>query len=232
MTNVGLSITLPTLRVPESRPRVPFLRLIRPSNLHLAILNCYRENSDDKLICIPLWDDGHSRFHRLKIRLPPKHELLKPHYRNWARSINMYITPVHSHHSVFSSYQRADGTSATVPLPRRPSSAPTGPPPAWKNTPIIRHSSLRTILSLGYTLAGNLVNMLLIFIPLGILAVIYEWSSTTVFVLNYLAIVPLARFLSFTTKALSSKVEQLLGRDAGMLVDATFGNAVLVVSNE
>ncbi|KAE8443887.1 hypothetical protein EG329_001296 [Mollisiaceae sp. DMI_Dod_QoI] len=63
-----------------------------------------------------------------------------------------------------------------------------------------------------------------------ILAAVYEWSSTTVFVLNYLAIVPLARCLSFTTKALSSKVEQLLGRDAGMLVDATFGNAVLVVS--
>jgi hypothetical protein len=231
MTNVGLSITLPTLRVPESQPRVPFLQLIRPSNLHLAILNCYRENSDDKLICIPLWDDGHSQFHRLKIRLPLEHELLEPHHRNWARSINMYITPVHSHHSVFSSYQRTDGASATVPSPRRPSTAPPGPPPAW-NTPTIGPWPLRTILSLGQALASSFVNMLLICIPLGILAVIYEWSSTTVFVLNYLAIVPLARFLSFTTKALSSKVEQLLGRDAGMLVDATFGNAVLVVSNE
>lgn len=91
---------------------------------------------------------------------------------------------------------------------------------------------MRTILSLGQALASSFVNMLLICIPLGIMAVIYEWSSITIFVLNYLAIVPLARFLSFTTKALSSKVEQLLGRDAGMLVDATFGNAVLVVSDE
>jgi len=81
-------------------------------------------------------------------------------------------------------------------------------------------------------MTNNFVNMLLIFTPLGIIAVIYKWSSITVFVLNYLAIVPLARFLSFTTKALSSKVEQLLGRDAGMLVDATFGNAVLVVSDK
>lgn len=232
MTNVGLSITLPTLRVPESQPRVPFLQLIRPSNLHLAILNCYRENSEDRLICIPLWDDGHSQFHRLKIRLPPKHELLKPHHRNWARSINMFITPVHSHHSVFSSYQRTDGTSTTVPSPRRPSTAPPGPPPAWKNTPTVGNWYLRTIFSLGHVLASNFVNTLLICIPLGILAAIYEWSSTTVFVLNYLAIVPLARFLSFTTKALSSKVEQSVGRDAGMLVDATFGNAVLVVSDE
>jgi hypothetical protein len=224
MTNVGLSITLPTLSVSESRPRVPFLQLNRPSNLHFAILNCYRENSEDKSICIPLWDDGHSQFHRLNIPIPEEHKLLEPRHRNWARSIKMYITPVHSHHSVFNC------TSATVPLPRRPSTAQLVSPPPWM-TPT-RPWPLRTILSLRKALASSYVNVLLICIPLGILAVTYEWSSITVFVLNYLAIVPLARFLSFTTKALSSKVEQLLGRDTGMLLDATFGNAVLIVSDE
>jgi len=227
MTNVGLSITLPTLHVQESQSRLSSLQINRHSNLHIAILNCYRENAQDKLICIPLWNDGYSQFHRLKKCLLLEHKPLESHHRNLARNINMFITPVHSHHRAISSYQRTD-----LPISRHPSEAPPGPLPAWKNTSTTRYWSLRTIFSLGYALAGSFVNILLICIPLGILAAVYEWSSTAVFVLNYLAIVPLARFLSFTTRALSSKMEQSLDRNAGMLVDATFGNAVLVVSDE
>lgn len=71
------------------------------------------------------------------------------------------------------------------------------------------------------------VNVLLFFVPLGIIAGLSEWSPTVVFTLNFLAIVPLAAILSFATEEISSK----LGETLGGLLNATFGNAVeLIVS--
>ena len=77
------------------------------------------------------------------------------------------------------------------------------------------------------TLASNYVNILLIFVPLGIIAGVAEWSPVSVFVLNFFAIIPLAGLLSFATEELSVK----LGETLGGLMNATFGNAVeLIVS--
>jgi Ca2+:H+ antiporter len=77
------------------------------------------------------------------------------------------------------------------------------------------------------TLASNYVNVLLVFVPLGIIAGALGWNPTTVFVLNFFAIVPLASLLSFATEELSAK----LGETIGGLMNATFGNAVeLIVS--
>jgi Ca2+:H+ antiporter len=77
------------------------------------------------------------------------------------------------------------------------------------------------------TLASNYVNVLLIFVPLGIIAGAMGWNPTSVFVLNFLAIMPLASLLSFATEELSVK----LGETLGGLMNATFGNAVeLIVS--
>jgi len=77
------------------------------------------------------------------------------------------------------------------------------------------------------TLASNYVNVLLVFVPLGIIAGALGWNPTTVFALNFLAIVPLAALLSFATEELSAK----LGQTIGGLMNATFGNAVeLIVS--
>lgn len=77
------------------------------------------------------------------------------------------------------------------------------------------------------TLASNYVNVLLVFVPLGIIAGALEWSPTAVFILNFVAIMPLAALLSFATEELSAK----LGQTLGGLCNATFGNAVeLIVS--
>jgi Ca2+:H+ antiporter len=76
-------------------------------------------------------------------------------------------------------------------------------------------------------LESNYVNVLLVFVPLGIIAANVGWSPTVVFILNFLAIVPLAGLLSFATEELSAK----LGQTLGGLMNATFGNAVeLIVS--
>jgi len=77
------------------------------------------------------------------------------------------------------------------------------------------------------TLFSNYVNILLVFVPLGIVAGAMGWNPTTVFILNFFAIVPLAAVLSFATEEISLK----LGQTMGGLLNATFGNAVeLIVS--
>lgn len=79
------------------------------------------------------------------------------------------------------------------------------------------------------TLYSNYVNILLVFVPLGIVAGAMGWNPTVVFVLNFFAIVPLAAVLSFATEEISLK----LGQTMGGLLNATFGNAVeLIVSGD
>lgn len=73
----------------------------------------------------------------------------------------------------------------------------------------------------------NYVNVLLIFVPLGILAELLGWSPVARFTLNFFAIIPLASLLSFATEELALQV----GESLGGLLNASFGNAVeLIVS--
>lgn len=77
------------------------------------------------------------------------------------------------------------------------------------------------------TLVRDYVNVLLVFVPLGIISGALHWDSTVVFSLNFLAIIPLASLLSFATEELAATMGQALGG----LMNATFGNAVeLIVS--
>lgn len=77
------------------------------------------------------------------------------------------------------------------------------------------------------TLSSNYVNVLLVFVPVGIVLGAMGMDPTAVFITNFLAIVPLAALLSFATEELSAK----LGQTVGGLMNASFGNAVeLIVS--
>ena len=75
------------------------------------------------------------------------------------------------------------------------------------------------------TLMSNYVNVLLVFVPLGIISGAVGWSPAAIFILNFLAIIPLASLLSFATEELSAK----LGQTLGGLLNATFGNAVELI---
>lgn len=78
------------------------------------------------------------------------------------------------------------------------------------------------------TLYSSYVNVLLIFVPLGIIAGLTHWDPVVIFILNFFAIIPLASILSFATEEISMK----LGETLGGLLNATFGNAVeLIVSS-
>jgi len=77
------------------------------------------------------------------------------------------------------------------------------------------------------TLLSSWINILLIFVPIGIIAGNREWGAPWVFSLNFFAIIPLAAVLSFATEEIAHR----LGETLGGLVNATFGNAVeLIVS--
>ena len=77
------------------------------------------------------------------------------------------------------------------------------------------------------TLSSNYVNFLLVFVPVGIVLGVLDIDPVAIFVVNFLAIVPLAALLSFATEELSAKMGQTLGG----LLNASFGNAVeLIVS--
>jgi hypothetical protein len=75
------------------------------------------------------------------------------------------------------------------------------------------------------TLASNYVNVLLVFVPAGIVLGATNADPVTVFVINFIAIIPLASLLSFATEELSVK----LGQTIGGLMNATFGNAVELI---
>lgn len=97
--------------------------------------------------------------------------------------------------------------------------------PLWEDD----RSAVRWPASVAHTtwevLASNYVNVFLVFVPLGIAAGIAHWNPTLIFVLNFLAIIPLASLLSFATEELSVK----LGQTIGGLLNATFGNAIELI---
>jgi Ca2+:H+ antiporter len=75
------------------------------------------------------------------------------------------------------------------------------------------------------TLCCSYANVLLVFVPLGIISGALGWNSVTIFTFNFLAIFPLAALLSYSTDELSAKVGQIVGG----LVNASFGNAVEMI---
>ncbi|CAO3618913.1 unnamed protein product [Mucor fragilis] len=70
------------------------------------------------------------------------------------------------------------------------------------------------------------INVLLVFVPIGI-ASHFVWSPTITFIMNFLAIVPLAKLLGFATEDIALRTGEIIGG----LLNATFGNAVeLIIS--
>lgn len=77
-------------------------------------------------------------------------------------------------------------------------------------------------------LKTSYMNICLVFVPLGIIAGLAEWSPIVIFVLNFAAMIPLISLLAFAAEDLAMS----LGQIASRLLDVIFGNAVeLIVSN-
>jgi Ca2+:H+ antiporter len=86
--------------------------------------------------------------------------------------------------------------------------AAEGRNPLWKdNRPYVRWPA--NICRLIWLFAASShVNVLLVFVPLGIVAGARSWNPITVFILNFLAIIPLSVLLTFVINELSTKLDQ------------------------
>mmetsp|Transcript_5865 Transcript_5865/g.17352 ORF Transcript_5865/g.17352 Transcript_5865/m.17352 type:complete len:455 (-) Transcript_5865:86-1450(-) len=69
------------------------------------------------------------------------------------------------------------------------------------------------------------INILLIFIPLGWTAHWCHWQDTVTFLLNIIAVLPLASIMGVATEEIACHTGQLIGG----LLNATFGNAVELI---
>lgn len=74
-------------------------------------------------------------------------------------------------------------------------------------------------------LLSSWVNIMLVFVPVGIACHFANVDPTVVFVTNALAIVPLAGLLSYATES----VAHCLGDTLGALLNVSFGNAVELI---
>ncbi|KAG1155665.1 hypothetical protein G6F37_008336 [Rhizopus arrhizus] len=73
---------------------------------------------------------------------------------------------------------------------------------------------------------SSYVNVLVVFVPIGI-ASHFVWSPTITFIMNFLAIIPLAKLLGYATEDIALRTGEVIGG----LLNATFGNAVeLIIS--
>ncbi|KAG8533838.1 uncharacterized protein KY384_001579 [Bacidia gigantensis] len=123
----------------------------------------------------------------------------------------------------------ADSISTALP--------PPAPPPNEKgqgaeSTTIIdeENEEKPTILFRFYAcckdiLFASWINVLLVFVPVGIVVQAAGVDKTIVFAMNAIAIVPLAGLLSYATESVASE----MGDTIGALMNVTFGNAVELI---
>ncbi|KAH8173269.1 sodium/calcium exchanger protein [Sarocladium implicatum] len=95
---------------------------------------------------------------------------------------------------------------------------------------LIRHVQPKTPFTvanqLQRTLLNSWINLLLIAAPVGIaLNYVHSVNKVVVFVVNFIAIIPLAAMLSFATEEIALRTGETLGG----LLNATFGNAVELI---
>ncbi|KAF9431970.1 hypothetical protein BGZ76_011461 [Entomortierella beljakovae] len=95
--------------------------------------------------------------------------------------------------------------------------------------PIIGSESGKKPVSLGQGLKAIVfatkINILLVFVPIGIVAKYVHWNPVAVFILNFLAIIPLAKLLGYATEEIALRV----GENLGALLNASFGNAIELI---
>lgn len=79
--------------------------------------------------------------------------------------------------------------------------------------------------SLLHFAKSSYLNLLIIFLPLGVASHFLNWKGEVVFFLNFIALVPLAKILGAATEEIALYTNETIGG----LLNATFGNAVEMI---
>ncbi|BAE64676.1 unnamed protein product [Aspergillus oryzae RIB40] len=115
---------------------------------------------------------------------------------------------------------------ASAPLLRGLDSEPlTSIPPIIVRYRHGRDGSIRFVSHTKHALCHSWVNVLLVFVPVGIAVKAVGLSAGLIFAMNAIAIIPLAGLLSHATECVASR----LGDTIGALINVTFGNAVELI---
>ncbi|KFY33693.1 hypothetical protein V494_07406 [Pseudogymnoascus sp. VKM F-4513 (FW-928)] len=85
--------------------------------------------------------------------------------------------------------------------------------------------AMRFVLTTKQILFSSWLNVILVFVPVGIAVEAAHASPIIIFVMNAIAIVPLAGLLSYATES----VAQRMGDTVGALMNVTFGNSVELI---
>lgn len=101
------------------------------------------------------------------------------------------------------------------------------PPAPSKPSPLIRlwNGTQRFGTHTKEALLHSYVNILLIFVPVGIAANFANLRPEIIFAMNAIAIIPLAGLLTHATESVASR----LGDTLGALLNVSFGNAVELI---
>ncbi|KAB8069351.1 Sodium/calcium exchanger protein-domain-containing protein [Aspergillus leporis] len=89
----------------------------------------------------------------------------------------------------------------------------------------MKDGSIRFVRHTKHALCHSWVNVLLVFVPVGIACEAVKLSPAVIFAMNAVAIIPLAGLLSHATESVASR----LGDTVGALINVTFGNAVELI---
>lgn len=114
-------------------------------------------------------------------------------------------------------------------------SPPPAPPPEAdgegavisqeKPKKVKKNIAVRFFLTLKSIIFSSWINVLLIFVPVGIAVEVAHLNPTIIFAMNAIAIIPLAGLLSHATESVAKR----MGDTIGALMNVTFGNAVELI---
>jgi Ca2+:H+ antiporter len=119
----------------------------------------------------------------------------------------------------------ADNTSAIHPPPAPPPQVDGEGAVVNEEEPPKKNVAVRFYMTGRDILLSSYINVLLVFVPVGIVAKCVNLSPGIVFGMNAIAIVPLAGLLSHATESVAKR----MGDTIGALMNVTFGNAVELI---
>ncbi|KAF1987190.1 hypothetical protein K402DRAFT_53275 [Aulographum hederae CBS 113979] len=148
-------------------------------------------------------------------------------------------TPLSAAHGAQSQSHHSGSTSSTAADNTSPASSPSAPPQSTheatreKSPPVKQNGEpphkpnifIRFWQHVWTALTHSWLNVLLIFVPVGIASEAAHMSPTIIFAMNAIAVVPLAGLLTHATETVSRK----LGDSWGALLNVSFGNAVELI---
>ncbi|KAF4617037.1 hypothetical protein G7Y89_g15114 [Cudoniella acicularis] len=119
----------------------------------------------------------------------------------------------------------ADNTSSEHPPPAPPPQVDGSGTVIVDEKPPKKHVAVRFWITSKSIILSSYINLLLVFVPVGIAAQAANLSPEIIFAMNAIAIIPLAGLLSHATESVAKR----MGDTVGALMNVTFGNAVELI---